>query len=294
MHSISFSQYSTFKDCQHKWELVYGLGIREYLPGIDSILGTALHETLQYYLDVLYNNSNDDAADALDLSKILYNNMTKIINEIKEQHNIEPTSFLTKDILYEYYYDGVEILKYFLENRQKYFQTRSYKLLGCEIKLEYPIRENLNFIGYIDVCVINEKTNDVYLYDFKKSYRGWKDNTKNSKIKRAQLQLYKLFYSRVYNVPLEKIHIEYIILKQKIYEGSEWKPSRIQRYEPPNSKKTILDTEKDFIEFINYCYTEEGNININNIYIKQPSVKNCKYCPFKNNTELCDKKNSRV
>ena len=44
------------------------------------------------------------------------------------------------------------------------------------------------------------------------------------------------------------------------------------------------------MDFINYCYTEDGNINMNNIYIKQPSTKNCKYCPFKNNKELCDKK----
>ena len=132
MHSISFSQYSTFKDCQHKWELVYGLGIREYLPGIDSILGTALHETLQYYLDVLYNNSNDDAADALDLSKILYNNMTKI------------------DFLFIQLY----IKKKYNKKVEEYFNTTKQSVSDWRIKNELPPIRLIQFYE-------NEKTLDL-------------------------------------------------------------------------------------------------------------------------------------
>lgn len=288
MNSISFSQYSTYKTCPHQWYLTYNQGLRKHSTGIDAVLGTALHETLQFYLDVMYNNSESEAKK-LDLAKMLQDNLTKEINSIKEKHGTEPAEYVQKETLYEYYNDGVEILKYFSKKRSSYFQKRGYKLVGCEIKLETPIKDNLKFIGYIDV-VIKDELDNIYLYDFKKSYMGWKKKTKDNPVKRAQLQLYKLFYSTQFNVPLDKIYVEFIILKQKIWEGGDWPASRIQKFAPPASERTLLKTKSDFYKFIDECYDKDGQFIKDKIYIKKPSADNCKWCPYKDQEELCDRK----
>lgn len=292
MNSISFSQFSTYSECPYKWKLLYIDKLKEYAPGIDGILGTALHETLQTYLDSLYNGGKGAALD-LDLEKLLYERLVATITSIENEQNIPPSDYVTKERLYEYYEDGVKILNYFLKYRQKYFTKPGYELIGCEVKLDTPIIDNLKFIGYIDVVIKETATGNIYLYDFKKSYMGWKPKTSTNPIKRAQLQLYKLFYSRQFNVPLDKIFIEFIILKQKIFEGGDFPASRIQRINPPASKRTIDTTEKLFLKFINESFNEDGSYNTARNYNKYPSAHNCKFCPFKEKPELCDRKKSK-
>ena len=46
--SVSFSQYSTFMKCNHKWYLHYGLGNYEDKPSINMTFGTAMHESTQH------------------------------------------------------------------------------------------------------------------------------------------------------------------------------------------------------------------------------------------------------
>jgi len=285
---ISFSQYSTFKDCPWKWKLLYKDKIKEFSPGIDAILGTALHETLQHYLGVLYNKTEAEAHQ-IDLTNFLYKSLTKEILKIEKEQKISPKEYINKEVLYEYYEDGVEILKFFSKKRKDYFIKRGFKLLGCEIKLSPEIRPGIKFVGYIDVVIQNESTGEVFLYDFKKSYRGWKAKTKANPTKRAQLQLYKWFYSKEFNIDLSKIQIEFVILKQKIFEGGDWPEKRIQIVKPPASERTIKKTYQNFMDFINFCYTEDGDYNESAIYKKKPFTSACKYCPFTNKSEYCDK-----
>ena len=52
--SISYSQFSTYIGCPLKWQLQYKEGINTYQSTINTIFGTAVHETLQHYLTVMY------------------------------------------------------------------------------------------------------------------------------------------------------------------------------------------------------------------------------------------------
>ena len=45
---VSFSQYSTYKSCPHKWYLEYVKGYRDEKPNMYFVFGTAIHEALQY------------------------------------------------------------------------------------------------------------------------------------------------------------------------------------------------------------------------------------------------------
>ena len=64
--NISYSQISMYSQCPKKWSLNYRDGHKQYEQSIHMTFGTALHETLQHYLDVVYNISGAEA-DRIDL-----------------------------------------------------------------------------------------------------------------------------------------------------------------------------------------------------------------------------------
>jgi hypothetical protein len=53
--NISYSQLSMYSQCPKKWALQYRDGHKVSEQSIHMVFGTALHETLQWYLDVMYS-----------------------------------------------------------------------------------------------------------------------------------------------------------------------------------------------------------------------------------------------
>ena len=64
MKKISYSQYSQWAVCPHKWKLNYIDGLRTFKGNIHTLFGSAMHDVLQTYLTVMYND-NIKKADAL-------------------------------------------------------------------------------------------------------------------------------------------------------------------------------------------------------------------------------------
>ena len=64
--AISFSQFSMFEACPHKWTLQYRDGHYRSESSIHMTFGTAMHAVMQEYLTVFYNESKT-SADQLDL-----------------------------------------------------------------------------------------------------------------------------------------------------------------------------------------------------------------------------------
>ncbi len=81
--SISYSQMSMFNECPKKWSLQYREGHKQFTSSIHTVFGTALHETLQHYLTVMYEQSGA-AADRLNTSEMLEE---KLREEYKAQYN---------------------------------------------------------------------------------------------------------------------------------------------------------------------------------------------------------------
>ena len=54
---ISNSQIKSYKQCPHKWKTMYIDGNKEYQPSIFFVFGTAIHETLQEFLRVMYSKT---------------------------------------------------------------------------------------------------------------------------------------------------------------------------------------------------------------------------------------------
>ena len=61
---------------------------------------------------------------------------------------------------------------------------------------------------------------------------GWNKWQKRDKNKTQQLLLYKQFYSQQYNHPVDKIEVEYFIVKRKLFEKSDLK-LEYQEYHHP-------------------------------------------------------------
>ncbi len=72
--------------------------------------------------------------------------------------------------------------------------------------------------------------------------------------------LYKKFYSEKYEIPLDKIKVEYQILKRKISENFEYPIPRISKFVPANGKPSVKRAWDGFMNFVDSVYDDGGNV----------------------------------
>ena len=290
--NISYSQMSIFRDCPHRWKLQYKDKIRKFTSSIHTVFGTAIHETIQEYLNVMYNVSGT-VADQINLED---NFQANFINEYQKQYKSNSNQhFSSAEEMREFFEDGVGILNWLRKKKSKYFSKRGWHLVGCEIPLVISpnkMYSNVLYTGYLDVVLYHEPTNTFKIIDIKTSTRGWKDQDKKNEDKQYQLLLYKQFFSEQYNVPLENIEIEFFIVKRKVLDWDDEKlmsphqSYRVQTFVPPSGKIKLNKAKNAINIFITSCFNSQGEIkNIN--YPKNPSKWNCSFCPYKLDKDNC-------
>jgi hypothetical protein len=281
--SISYSQMSMFNECPKKWSLQYREGHKSFTSSIHTVFGTALHETLQHYLTVMYEQSGA-AADRLNTSEMLEENLRE---EYKKQYKANNNQhFVTPDELREFYEDGVEIIREFSKDKTKYFGKRGWHLVGCEVPIiltPYSKYQNVMFQGYLDVVLYHEPTNKIKIIDIKTSRQGWSKKEKSDENKQFQLIAYKKYFSELYNVPIENIEIEFMIVKRKIFESDLYVIKRVQQFKPASGKVKLNKVTKSIESFIERAFDRNGYKEVEH----QPKLNgNCKWCPFYK-THLC-------
>jgi hypothetical protein len=281
--SISYSQMSMFNECPKKWSLQYREGHKSFTSSIHTVFGTALHETLQHYLTVMYEQSGA-AADRLNTSEMLEENLRE---EYKKQYKSNNNQhFVTPDELREFYEDGVEIIREFSKDKTKYFGKRGWHLVGCEVPIiltPHSKYQNVMFQGYLDVVLYHEPTNKIKIIDIKTSRQGWSKKEKSDENKQFQLIAYKKYFSELYNVPIENIEIEFMIVKRKIFESDLYVIKRVQQFKPASGKVKLNKVTKSIESFIERAFDRNGYKEVDH----QPKLNgNCKWCPFYK-THLC-------
>jgi hypothetical protein len=289
--SVSFSQYQIYKQCPYRWKLQYIDGNYIYEPSMYAVFGTAMHETLQHYLQVMYDKSAAEA-DRIDIEPFFKSQFIEEYNKTMKQNN--NTHFSDPAEMREFYNDGVDILNYFKKNRNKHFSKKGWELVGIELPIAYPVNDthkNLYMKGYLDLVMYNKNSNQITIYDIKTSMYGWKDNAKKDQTKTSQLVLYKSYFSQQYDVPIDNIDVQYFIVKRKLYDNVDFPQSRIQTFIPASGKIKQNKLKQSLDNFINECFTINGKYNVDNTFLKTPSKKSCQYCPFSNDKTMCDKKN---
>ena len=281
MARVSYSRYSMWTTCpqQYKFNYVDKLGV--YSGSIHTIFGTAFHETLQHYLDIFYNKTKKQANE-INLPQLL---KERLVDTFKKEHEgFEEGKFVcSKEELMEFYEDGVVCLDWFKKHSDDFFTKKGWELVGIELPLNVELKPNVSMLGYLDIVIRHKEYNLLKIIDFKTSTRGWSKEQKADKTKLNQLLLYKHYYSEQYNHPIDRIQVEFQIIKRKISENTEYTIPRISKLVPANGGPSVARAVKDFIKFVDEVFNEDGTDNLNADYSPNPGEKNknCRFCEFK-------------
>ena len=279
--NISYTQLSAWSECPHKWKMMYIEKMKQP-PSIHLSFGTAMHETLQEYMELMYNKGQQHAdefdahADFQERFLALYKADVDKLGE----------NFATQKELIEFTNDGLNIIDFFLRHRQEHFQKHGWKLLGIEMPILLAPHEgypNVKLMGKLDLVMFDETLHKIVIWDIKTSTRGWTKWDKENKLKTSQMVIYKKYFAEQYNVPVENIDVRYFIVKRKIPENPRYPimKSRIQKFEPSSGKTTqnkMVKNVRAFIEdvFIDGSYMYDTD-NIDRILAETDKCKS-KWC----------------
>ena len=283
--NVSYSQLSMFRQCPKKWSLQYKEGHKQYTPTIHTIFGTALHEAIQHYLTVMYDKSGA-AANREDIVGLFEECLRE---EYAKQYKKNGSHFSTPEELREFFEDGVNIINYLKKNKGKYFSRKTTHLAGCEVPIIIAPNKRYNNVlyqGFLDVVLYHEYSDTFTIIDIKTSTKGWSKWAKKDEDKQFQLILYKKFFSETFNIPLEKINIEFFIVKRKLWESEDFTIPRIQRFVPASGKVKMNKATKALDEFITKAFTQEGFAEVDHQPTPNNPGNNCNWCAFYK-THLC-------
>ena len=209
---------------------------------------------------------------------MLYNQMVEHFK--KESEKMDEGMYpCKKEELGEFFEDGKKILSYFTKKLDKLYTKSGYELKAIEQRLNFEVKPGVHFIGFIDVLLKDKTTQNYIIIDLKTSTRGWNKYQKADKVKTSQMLLYKKFYSEKYDIPLDKIKVEYQILKRKINEDYEFPIPRISKFVPANGKPSVNNAWKGFTNFVDSVFGEDGEI-IQTVFPHNKG-NHCKWCEFK-------------
>lgn len=287
MAKVSFSQYSMWSSCPHQYKLNYIDKLGESSSNVHTIFGSAMHETIQHYLSVMYGVSKKQA-DEINLDKLLLERMRE--NYKGEAEKMSEGTPCTQEQLEEFYGDGRRILQWLHKHMHKFYSKSGFELVGIEIPLNATIKAGVHFIGFIDIVLRDLASNEIIIIDLKTSTMGWNQYQKADKMKNSQIILYKKYYSELFSIPLQKIRVEYQILRRKLPEDSAFPVPHVSKHVPAHGSPTVTKVYDEFMEFINTVFDDEGKFkDIEFPKVPGAAKKNCKFCEF-GNRGICDKK----
>lgn len=258
---ISFSEYSSFNSCQHKYYLSYILGIK----GSNNetlFLGNLIHSCLE----IIALNKGYDTKNVFLESFI--KNLESQEEDFREEMKLREG----------YFYETFSKIENSLDFHNRY---KDFRVIDVEYKLfEFLFNYEMDwyFKGFIDLILYSDNEECFYFIDWKTSGKPW-DLKKKLKDKNFinQLNLYKYFYAKANNIPLDKIKTKYVAL---VYNTSE-----IMELEVSSSIKEIEDVILDIKQTILNIQTIDKNKltkmrHGNNKFL-------CNWCSFYN-TNLCN------
>jgi len=276
---ISYSQLSSFATCEKQWYLTYVKKLAPYQPSIHAVFGTAMHETIQSWLEVLYHDKVK-SANEMNLDALLYENMIKAYKGQKAQNGHE--HFTNQEEMNMFYLDGKHILNFLKKKRGGYFSTKHTYLAGVETLLYQELRPGVMFKGLIDLVFYNEYLDEWTIMDIKTSTSGWSKFAKNDDKRKSQILLYKEFFSKQFNIPKNKINVEYFILKRKVPVEAEFASMqrRVQEFKPGDGPRKMKQAVNLMENFVSKAVDMNGNY-IEKDYPTNPSNDACRFCAIK-------------
>lgn len=246
---ISYSSLSTYQKCPKLWELQYLRGAVPFKQNIYTCFGTAMHETIQTWLEVMYHDKVKTAND-MNLDQLLYDNMIKAYKSGKAQNGHE--HFSSQEELTQFWIEGKHILNFLKKKRSSYFSTKTMMLAGVETLLYQELRPGVVFKGLVDLVFYHPNNDTWTIMDIKTSTSGWRENQKKNPNLTAQVVLYKEFFAKQFGIEKDKIDVEYFIVKRRVPAEAEFASMqrRVQEFRPnagPRKTKQIIEGMNKFI-----------------------------------------------
>lgn len=272
---ISYSQISLYHNCPLSWKLQYIDKLKKDQKSIHLIFGTAIHNTIQHWLELLYNNTLSD----FDINGYFKNQLT---NEYMIMSDNGINHFSTAKQLAEFYTDGVGILGAIMNAQKQLYCTKTYTLIGSEIPIIHSLEINpkVAITGFIDNILQHNTTKRYDIRDFKTSTRGWTDELKDF-TKAIQLLLYKKYYAKQLGISIDSIDVSFLILKRKTTG------ERLQHHTPKSDKAAINKMDKIINDFVGNVFDADGKYKTDITFGQATSPKSCQWCQFRE-TEHCN------
>ena len=273
---VSYSAISTYNKCPKLWDLQYRQKVVPFVQTIYTCFGTAMHETMQTWLEAMYHDKVKTAMD-MNVDQLLYDNMIKAYRSGKAVNG--HTHFSSADELTQFWLDGKHIFDFLKKKRAAYFSTKNMMLAGVETLLYQEIKPGIMFKGLIDLVFYHPNTDTWTVMDIKTSTSGWRDNQKKNPNLTAQVVLYKEFFARQFGIDKDKIDVEFFIVKRRVPAEADYAimQRRVQEFRPnagPRKTKQVLEQMN---KYINDVFDEEGNFIDKEYHCTNPFGK-CQEC----------------
>ena len=253
MTHVSYSEIKIWHECPFKHKLQYKDKLNGFLGNLHTAFGTAIHSVCEHGL---LNENLDREAHFLE-------QFEKEIGSLNEKE-VDIDEKLRSQMMGQY----APIVSSFKDELENYFGD--FEVVETEEALYEDIEgRDTKFKGFIDLVV---KTPDgrYHILDWKTCSWGWNARKKADKIVTYQLTLYKFFWAKKHNIPLEMVETYFGLLKRTA------KKNNTEIFRVTSGPKKV----KNALTFL-----EKAVINIT----RNVSIKNrlsCKNCAFYK-TEHC-------
>jgi len=155
-------------------------------------------------------------------------------------------------------------------------------LAGVETLLYQEIKPGVVFKGLVDLVFYNKTLDEWTIVDIKTSTSGWRVEAKKDLNRIAQILLYKEFFSKQFDIPLEKIDVEYFILKRRVPKDADYAAMerRVQVFRPPSGKIKRGKAISMMNNFVETAVDMNGEY-IDKEYPTNPTKWGCKFCAIR-------------
>jgi hypothetical protein len=267
---ISYSKYSLYKDCGHRYYLENIIEAPDFIPSIYAYFGDAIHDSLRKGIEHKLNEEERINNFVYVFKKLVMDNLQGYPDFNKQK---------------EFTNQGIEILKLIPTERL----SEKYIFIGAEELIVETMYNNYSFVGFIDLILKNKLTGKYIIIDWKTSTFPWDvDEKKSNKIFLSQMMFYKYFYSLKKGIDLKDIECKYVVLSRlKSREDNSY--GAIQNVEIDTNESDMEEVLEDLAKTTRDMFIRKT--------FKKAKLENrkdsCRFCPFNKNHKLCNDSNNQ-
>jgi len=255
---VSYSEKSDWMQCSWRHKLKHIQKIDLDKRGVATIIGKAFHSCVEARVNGL-------EPDRTKILSVVKQELT-LVTDLEERNKFDPEANVERAIVM-----SVEAMQFLNTKFPKWKLVKTEQDLYEKIELGPANHPDHAFKGFIDLIieVPDKKQGTIFwIIDWKTASRPWgKDKLMDPKVT-YQLSLYKNFWAKKTDIPLDRIRCAYIVVVKSA------KPGKLCSFIPvsvgPTTSHRTLTVLNNFV----------GSIK-RGMAIKNKSQKSCMWCEYK-------------